>query len=90
MLSPVSTLSASFGRLGLVVTVGAAFGVGMGVGIGVAIGVEAGVAMGVDGGVATIFEVGITSGIAFEGEARLAGDDSLRPRFCEGESIVKS
>ena len=93
MLSPVSTLSASFGRLGLVVTVGVAFGVGMGVEMGlemgVAKGLEVGIAMGVDGGAATVVE-GVTGGMAFEGEARLAGDDSLRPRFCEGETIVKS
>ena len=89
MLSPVSTLSASFGRLGLVVTVGVAFGVGMGVEMGATKGLEVGIAMGVDCGAATVVE-GVTGGMAFEGEARLAGDDSLRPRFCEGESIVKS
>lgn len=81
MLSPVSTLSASIGRLGFVVAVGAAFCVAVGVGIGAAKGVEAGIAMGVDGSVATVIEEGGTGGMALEGEARLAGDDSLRPRF---------
>ncbi|MCE2831148.1 MAG: hypothetical protein LW709_03625 [Oxalobacteraceae bacterium] len=74
----MSTLNASIGRLGF------------GVAVSVAKGVEVGGARGVDGGVATVVEVGVGSGMAFEGEARLAGDDSLRPRFCEGESIVKS
>jgi hypothetical protein len=46
--------------------------------------------MGVEGCVATVVEEDVTGGMALEGEARLAGDDSLRPRFCEGESIVKS
>ena len=78
ILSPVSTLSASIGRLG--------FGVAGGVAKGVAVGV----ARGVDGGVATVVEEGVAGGMAFEGEARLAGDDSLRPRFGEGDSIVKS
>jgi hypothetical protein len=64
-------------------------GVEMGVEMGVAKGPEVGIAMGVDCGAATVVE-GVTGGMAFEGEARLAGDDSLRPRFCEGESIVKS
>lgn len=90
MVSPVSTLSASIGRLGLVVTVGAAFGVGMGVEMGVAKGLEVGIAMGVDGCVAPVGEESDSGGMALEGEARLAGDDSLRPRFCEGETIVKS
>ena len=78
ILSPVSTLSASIGRLGF------------GVAVSVAKGVAVGVARGVDGGVATVVEEGVAGGMAFEGEARLAGDDSLRPRFCEGETIVKS
>ena len=56
MVSPVSTLSASIGRLGLVVTVGAAFGVGMGVEMGVAKVLEVGIAMGVDGCVAPVGE----------------------------------
>jgi hypothetical protein len=86
MWSPVSTLSASIGRLAFVVVVGAAFGAA----VGVAKGVDAGIAMGVDGCVATVVEEDVTGGMALEGEARLAGDDSLRPRFCEGESIVKS
>jgi hypothetical protein len=78
ILSPVSTLSASIGRLGF------------GVAVGVAKGVAVGVVRGVDGGVATVVEEGVAGGMAFEGEARLAGDDSLRPRFGEGDSIVKS
>jgi hypothetical protein len=58
--------------------------------VGVAKGVAVGVVRGVDGGVATVVEEGVAGGMAFEGEARLAGDDSLRPRFGEGDSIVKS
>ena len=80
MLSPVSTLSASIGRLGVVVVVGASFGFA----VGVTKGVEAGIAMGVDGCVAPVGEESGSGGMALEGEARLAGDDSLRPRFCEG------
>jgi hypothetical protein len=80
MLSPVSTLSASIGRLGVVVVVGASFGFA----VGVTKGVEAGIAMGVDGCVATVVEDRGTGDMPLEGEARLAGDDSLRPRFCEG------
>jgi hypothetical protein len=80
MLSPVSTLSASIGRLGFVVVVGASFGFA----VGVTKGVEACIAMGVDGCFATVVEEDSAGGMALDGEARLAGDDSLRPRFCEG------
>jgi hypothetical protein len=52
--------------------------------VGVTKGVEAGIAMGVDGCVATVVEDRGTGDMPLEGEARLAGDDSLRPRFCEG------
>ena len=66
---------------------GVACGVANGVACGVASGVACGVADGVACGVASGVACGIAVGVGLEGEARLAGDDSLRPRLCCGESI---
>lgn len=50
---------------------------------GVVDGVVCVIACGAANGIA----VGVGVGVGLEGEARLAGDDSLRPRLCCGESI---
>jgi hypothetical protein len=73
------------------VGLGVADGVAWGIANGLAWGVADGVACGVADGVVCVIACGAANGIAvgvgLEGEARLAGDDSLRPRLCCGESI---
>jgi hypothetical protein len=48
--------------------------------------IDSGVVCGDSVAVAT----GVAGGMALAGEARLAGDDSLRPRCCGGEPTEKS